>query len=136
MIIDASVGIKWIIPEHDSQYARLHLHNHLIQKEKILVPDLFYYEIANTLTTKFAVPTNKGLALLRKIFQFNLILYHPIQSDIENTTRLAREFKTSFYDMLYAVIAKRNKTILITADNRFVRRTKFPFVKALSKFKV
>lgn len=135
MVVDASVGIKWIVLEKDSHYAELYLHDHLIKKEEIIVPDIFYYEIANTLLTKFSIPANKGLALLRKIYQVNLILYHPTQDDIENTFRFSRNFKTSFYDMLYAVVAKKHKTILITADERFFKLTKFPQVKLLSSRK-
>ncbi len=132
MVVDASVAIKWIVPEKDSQQAKLYLHSHLSQKEKILVPELFFYEIANTLTTKFTIPVSNGLALLRKIFQFNLILYHPGQGDIESATRLSREFKTSVYDMLYAVMAQKHNTILITADEKFAAKTKFSHVKLLA----
>ena len=136
MVVDASVAIKWIVPERDSQQAKLFLQTHLSQKEKILVPDLFYYEIANTLTTKFVIPANKGLALLREIFKFDLLLYHPVQDDIESAIRLSREFKTSVYDMLYAVVAQKHKTILVTADERFVKITKFSFVRLLSEYRI
>jgi len=36
--------------------------------------------------------------------------------------------------MLYAVIAKRRKAKLITADGRFKEKTKFSFVQALKSF--
>jgi len=35
--------------------------------------------------------------------------------------------------MLYAVIAKNHKTTLITADERFVKMTKFSHVKLLTE---
>jgi predicted nucleic acid-binding protein len=44
---------------------------------------------------------------------------------------LAKKYKTSVYDMIYAVVAKNKKCALVTADENFVRKTKFKHVKLL-----
>ncbi|MBI5621043.1 PIN domain-containing protein, partial [Candidatus Gottesmanbacteria bacterium] len=54
--------------------------------------------------------------------------------DVVKSALLAHKKKTSVYDMLYAVIAKRLGTDLITADDQFVRKTKFSHVKLLSEY--
>lgn len=135
MILDTSVGAKWILEgEEDKDKAILLLDSHKRGKEQIIVPDLFFYEIANTIATKTEL-TRKHLTLsLKVIYKADLVVYHPTHEDILQTAKLAKEYRTSVYDMLYAVVAKKHNTILISADARFVKKTKFPHVKLLSEY--
>lgn len=135
MIIDTSVGAKWILEgEEDKDKAILLLDSHKRGKEQIIVPDLFFYEITNTIVTKTEL-TLKHLTLsLKVIFKADLVVYHPTPEEIVQTAKLAKKFNTSVYDMLYAVVAKKHNTTLITADERFVKKTKLPFVKLLSEY--
>lgn len=136
IIIDASVASKWILQgEKDEEKALKILSDHTDTKEQILVPEFIFYEIANTLATKTILTENKINNSLSVIFKANLLICHPVDKDIIQSTLLAKRYKTSVYDMLYAVVAKRHKTILITADNNFLRKTKFPFVKLISEYK-
>lgn len=134
MIIDASIGIKWIKENEEYRYqALLLLKRHLTQREKIIVPSIFYPEVANYLVTG----SNSPLSTIKKHLEFlygnNLGLYEPKSDAIFQTTTLAKKHNTTVYDMLYAVTAKKYKTILITADEKFIQKTKFPFVKHISK---
>lgn len=135
MIIDTSVGAKWILEgEEDKDRAILLLDSHKRGKEQIIVPDLFFYEITNTIVTKTELTLEHLTSSLKVIYKADLIVYHSTPEDILQTAKLAREYKTSVYDMLYAVVAKQHKTVLITADERFYKLTKFPFVKLLSEY--
>lgn len=137
MIIDASVGSKWILQDEDNrEKSLLLLRTYQTGEEKIIVPDLFFYEIANVLVTKADLPKHQIDRSLKIIFKTNLIVYHPIYEDILKATKLAKEYKTTVYDMLYAVVAKNKKTVLITADEKFVTATRFPHVKHLSKLQL
>lgn len=134
MIIDTSIAIKWIKKEEsDSKQALQILERFISGKEKIIVPSLFFLEIANSLVTK----SNTTIGIIKKelnfLFQINLNVYEPNTKDIQQTSFLAKKYKTSVYDMLYAVVAKRHKMILITADEKFIQKTKFSFVKHISK---
>ena len=134
MIIDASVGSKWILRrEADKEKALAILQDHINQKEIITVPDLFFYEIANTCATKTDFPYANLEESLKMLFNAHLNIIHADNKIVTESTLLAKKFRTSVYDMLYAVVAKKYKTILVTADERFVSHTKFPFVKALSQ---
>lgn len=132
IIIDASVAVKWIQHEQESEKAWILRRNHLEGKTPICVPHLLYYEVANALVTKFSMPQEILHQGLDFITVTHLEMYQENESDFKDAAGLARKYKTSFYDMIYAVIAKKHKTILVTADERFVRVTKFPFVKLLS----
>lgn len=132
MIVDASVALKWVFKGEEHQdNALLLLKNHNDGKEKIIVPDLFFYEAANTLATKTALSTNEISESLAIIFEANLVVYHPIEKEVLQAAKLAKKHETSVYDMLYAVVAKKHKTRLVTADENFIKKTRFRFVKLL-----
>lgn len=132
IVIDASIAAKWILKnELDTDKALLILANHTSSVEKIIVPDLFFYEIANTLATKSKMILKELLIALEKIYQAKLNIYHPLEYDVIQATKMAKKYKTSVYDMLYAVVAKVHKTTLITADEQFVKQIGFKFIKLL-----
>jgi len=135
MIIDASVASKWILEnEPDEDKARILLENHQQGINRIIVPDLLFYEIANTIATKTELTERHLERSLHVIHQANLIIYYPSYEDVLMAGKLAKKYKASVYDMIYAVTAKKYKTILVTADEKFVKKTKFPFVKLLSDY--
>lgn len=132
MIVDASMALKWIKSEEaDREKALFIYQNHLTGKELIIVPTLFFTEVANALVTKSETTQKTIKKDLKFIFESKLNVYEPNEKDILQTTRLAKKYQTSVYDMLYAVVARKHKTRLITADENFVKKTGFKFVKLL-----
>ena len=107
---------------------------HVEGKVEIMVPELFFYELSNTLITKTGVPENIAVNSLKNVVEAEFKIYHADSKDIIEVTKFAKKYNTSFYDMLYAVIAKIHKTILITADEKFIEKTKFSHVKLLSDY--
>lgn len=135
MVIDASIAIKWVLEnEVDRDKSRLILQRLIDGLEEIIVPDLFYYEIANTFATRPEITLRILKESLQGILKFDLQIYRPDSQDIMESTQLAKKNKTTVYDMIYAQVAKRKSTILVTADEKFVAKTKFPFVKLLSGY--
>lgn len=131
-VIDASVGSKWFLKkEWGSHQAKVILENHLSKTEEIIIPDLFLYEIANMLSTKTEISLWKITRSLNKLYKAKFKIFYPEESHIKLAAKLAKKFKTSVYDMLYAVVAKHHKAILITADVEFIKQTGFKFVKTL-----
>lgn len=132
IVIDASVANKLVLPNEEGyQLVITILENHAKGIEEILVPDFLFYEVANTLATKAAVPAAKIPKALSRIYNFDLNIYHPNEQDVINTARLAKKHRTSVYDMLYAEVAKNHKARLITADEKFIKQTGFKWVKLL-----
>lgn len=132
IVIDASVAIKILYQEDASDIARNLLKLHSEKKEEIITSSLLFIEVANALATKSSyskMETKKGVNLL---YSFNFSVYEIIQSDLIKASMLAKQYKTSVYDMLYAVIAKNKKIKLITADARFAKKVGFSYVKHLS----
>jgi len=132
IVIDASVAAKWVLDyEQDTDKALVVLEKHKSLIEEIIVPDLLFYEVANMLATKSRMRSKEMFASLNKIYQAGLKIYYPLEIDVTLAARLAKRYKTSVYDMLYAVVAKKHKVKLITADEQFVKQTGFKFVQLL-----
>ena len=136
IVIDASVGLKWLRRENEKYIdkALFLLKNHSDNIELITVPSLFYLEIANALVTKSLTKIETIKEDLSVLNDINLKVDSFTKDDYIEAALLAKKHKTTVYDMLYAVIAKKLKTVLITADEKFRQKTKFPFVKLLSEY--
>jgi len=135
IIVDASVAFKWIKSSQeayiDEAYKLLELH--LNEEQKIVVPSLLFVEVANALTAKSKASVKAIKIDLNELFSLNLRTQPVSQQDILKASLLAKKRQTSVYDMLYAVIAGENKTVLYTADENFIKKTKFSFVKHISQ---
>ena len=134
IVIDASVAIKLInTQEEGGGIAMSLLISHRENKEKIIVPEFLFIEVANYLATKTASTKSSIKRGLEILFRSNFLLYELTENDLIKASLLAKKYKTSVYDMLYAVIAKNKKIKLITADAKFAKKTGFPYVKTLSE---
>lgn len=136
IVVDASVAIKWIAPdEQNSKEALSLLELHKKQKEEIIVPRLLFYEVANALATKSKTNRETIREDLRILIDANLKIYEEKPNEFVSFAIYAKERGTSVYDMAYAIIAKKEKIKLITADERFKEKTKFSFVVLLKDYK-
>ena len=117
MIIDASVGVKWLIPEADSAQA-----NALIGNE-MLVPSLFYSEVANAIWKKAGRGEVQIEVLLPELTKLRLIT--EMLDDVayfERALVLGNELGHPVYDCLYLAAAESLGDIVVTADARFLRK--------------
>ena len=137
IIVDASVAFKWFKSDNEDYYqeSTLLLKQHLSGASKILAPQFLFLELSNALGTKTLTSKELVKKHINNLYSFNLNIYFPDQKDLINSLSMAMEYKTSVYDMLYAVIAKRNKCKLVTADRKFIEKTKFPHVIHISEYK-
>jgi predicted nucleic acid-binding protein len=136
IILDASVVTKLInTQEEDSDKAAQLLLDHINGKEKIIVPSLLFLEVANALATKSNLEAEYIKTGLHLLYEANFLIYEIAESDLAEAAIQAKEYRTSVYDMVYAVIAKNKECILITSDNKFANKVKLSFVKVLSASK-
>lgn len=134
IVVDASIAVKWILANEEyEERALLIYQNHITQKEKIIIPSLLFIEVANSLVTKSATSISIIKKALVFLYNAHFQIYEPNYDDVMEAMLGAKKYKTTVYDMLYLVVAKKHKTVLVTADERFVARTEFPFVKLISE---
>jgi predicted nucleic acid-binding protein len=117
IVVDASVAVKWFLPEELSSDARMFL----ATDYQLLAPDLLSAEVANALWKKYRrreLDQRTATRLLRD-FSRMPIEFHPAQH--WSRAALAFSFRQGItvYDGLYLALAAGNRCRLVTADRRF-----------------
>ena len=119
-VVDASVALKWLIPEALSEQADRVRDG----EEDIVAPDLLVVEAANALWRKSAAreisprEADTALALLKH----SGIDLRPTPPLVERAMELARRFSHPVYDCTYLALAERERARFVTADQRLLRR--------------
>jgi predicted nucleic acid-binding protein len=114
------VGVKWYVPEADSQAAaRL-----LVPQFALHVPDYFFTEAASVLQRKVAVEgtlsESDALDVYRLLRQVPMTI-HPTEGLLEEAIRHGIRYRRPVYDSLYLTLAAACGGRLVTADGRLYR---------------
>ncbi len=118
LVIDASVAIKWLLPEDGSEFAL----SILEQGFSLAAPDLIVSEIGNVLWKKSRTGKISPLASVRLLTEFQNLSMRIISSAQIATIALgiAQRCDRSYYDSLYLALAETLEVSLVTADQKFV----------------
>ena len=123
VVLDASVAVKWFLPEKVETLANeaLALLDGNLKKEiHIIVPDLFWVEFASVLRKAIRrgnYSKNSADAALAYMKDLNF----PTVSSLELLNRafeIAMVFERTVYDSVYVALAVQAQAQLITADER------------------
>jgi predicted nucleic acid-binding protein len=132
VIIDASVVNKLFLPnEEGHNTAQGLIQRHIQRSEEILVPDLLFYEVTNTLVTKTAIPIKIIIRSLAQLDKLKLLVIHPTTEEFKKIAKFAKTNHVSVYDATYAALAQEKGCNLVTADSKFVAKVNLFFVKRL-----
>jgi predicted nucleic acid-binding protein len=121
-ILDASVAVKWFLPEVHADFARRLLHNEgFTGNQRLQIPELFFAEIGNILwkhIRRKEMTLEQAQTLLEFVtaLPFQIHPHHPL---IETALVIAAQTQRTVYDSLYLALAIREGTVMITADERF-----------------
>lgn len=114
VVIDASVAIKWYLPEpHNADAERL-----LCGGFQLLAPDLLLPEVGNILwkrVMKAELTVQKAQVIMRALEALPL---RPTNVLAENAMTVACGLKRSFYDSMYLALAMLSDCRLVTADRK------------------
>jgi predicted nucleic acid-binding protein len=116
MIVDASVALKWVAPEHDSAAAL-----GIIARGHLLAPDLLAVEAANALSVRVrrreftAVEARSALADLLTV----PVAYVADHALAPAALSLAADLGHPAYDCMYLALALDRAGFVVTADRRF-----------------
>jgi predicted nucleic acid-binding protein len=118
-VLDASVLIKWVVSETLSSHAIA-----LIQRARIVAPDLILAECANILWKKVQrreIDAQEALVAARILEQAD-IEFVSLRSLTESATRIALDINHAAYDCAYLALALHKKCPFVTADQRLVAK--------------
>lgn len=119
-VVDASVAVKWVIPEVLSAEADRVRDG----DDAVLAPDLLLVEVANALWKKTAAKeispreADTAFDLLRR----SGIDLRPTAPLLPRALEVARSLGHPVYDCVYLALAEREGMAFVTADRRLLRR--------------
>ena len=116
-VLDASVAIKWFIPEIHSDMARYVSR----LQARLHVPSFIRLEMGSVLAKKIRreeLARDEGDVILKEFSQLPL-QYHPDERLFHAGYALALVTHQSLYDCLYLALAETIDGALITADRKF-----------------
>jgi predicted nucleic acid-binding protein len=115
-VVDASVVVKWFVPEIHSDAAR----RLLVLPHEYLAPDLLFAETANTIWKKIRrgeLTAEQGAHLVADIGRIAVETVS-CRALAEDAHALANATGRTVYDSMYVALAVRLDTRSITADDR------------------
>jgi predicted nucleic acid-binding protein len=126
LVIDASVAVKWFLPDEPFSEAALDLLRQATAgTTKFIVPDLFFSECGNVLwkaVKRKRLSAEETFAALQVIEELQLVTV-PAVGLLESTMQIARNHDCTFYDALYLAVAAKQRAVLVTADENLAHAT-------------
>ncbi len=115
LVIDASVALKWVLDEPQSDLAADLL------SQDLIAPSLWLIEAANALWRRAQQSQLTATEVTERLVE---LLNAPVTStavdeDLLSAAELALELGRPIYDCLYLAMAIREGAIVVTADRRF-----------------
>ena len=121
-VVDASVGIKWYLPEvHDVAARRL-----LSGQHDLWVPDLIFPEVGNILWKRVRagqLTEAESQEVLNSFVDLNLTVVASSSLVLPALT-IACQAQRTVYDSLYLALAIREQAVMVTADEKFYNAIK------------
>lgn len=139
-VVDASVVLKWFLPEADSIAADWLLDKFLNGQAVLVAPDVLLVEFANALWKRVVLrkelTAEEATLVYRDLLTMPLSLI-PAETLAEPALQLAMTHKHPVYDALYCALAMERQCDFVTADLTMVNKFRgdFPFVRHLSTLK-
>jgi predicted nucleic acid-binding protein len=117
IILDASIAIKWLVAEVDSEQAIKVLNDILVKPDNFAVPELFYFELWNVLS-HINKNNSDAVSDSMKIISELAINRFVYTQDLFKTSAKFIEQGLTAYDASYAGLAKMLKGKWLTADSK------------------
>ncbi len=119
LVVDASVAVKWYVPEDGSREAA----ELLTGRRPLLAPDLLVPEVGNILWKKVrrgALPIADAESMLHLFVSGLPLTLHSASLLIGTALTIAIGFQRTVYDALYLALAESEDCQVVTADQRLV----------------
>jgi len=117
LVVDASVAVKWFVPEiHHEAAGKI-----LKSKWELLAPDIIWAEVGNSLWKKKRrdeISAQEAVGILKDFKRFPIQTYGS-KLLLDSAWYLAQEFGVSVYDGMYLALAISRDCSLVTADRKF-----------------
>lgn len=121
VVVDASVAVKWYIPERDHESARKLRDGYVNGRYDLIAPAVFPFEVVNGLRYSGQYRGERLVAAAETVVEYG-IEYFPF-ARAGPVTETANRLDLSIYDAAYLALAAANECRVYTADEGLVDRT-------------
>jgi predicted nucleic acid-binding protein len=135
-VVDSSVGVKWVIPEQDSDKALLLLDDFQNGVIGLSAPDIFLIEAVHAITRaerQNRITPVQGAQAVTDLLnqQPQLNPYIPL---LPRAYAISSQARIGVYDCVYVALAEREGCEFVTADDKLIRnlQSQFSFIVALA----
>ena len=116
VVLDASVGVKWLRDEPGSIEARELLQLHGAGEIVLIVPDLFVFEVLDVARRRLGTPAASQLWKRLNALRISVV---PVGSpSFDDVVAIAERLACSTYDAAAVVVAEAMGAELVSADVR------------------
>jgi predicted nucleic acid-binding protein len=115
IVVDASVALKWVLAEPDSEAAAA------LRNEELIAPALWLAEAANALwrrAQRGEITAGEAVGWLAEL-QSAPVAALPIEPHLNRALEIGNEIGHPINDCLYLTVALQHRTRVVTADPRF-----------------
>lgn len=121
-VFDASVAIKLVLPEVDSDKALALETDFRSQIHELIAPNIYPLEIAHALTKaerRGILQPGEAETLLARLLSYppDLFPYLPL---LGRAVEIASQARIGVYDCLHVALAEQQSCMLVTADQRLI----------------
>ena len=116
-VVDASVAVKWFVPEiHSGHAVRL-----IRRRFTLKAPELIQAEFGNILWKKCRAGEFDGKTAgeILESFRRSPLVVHPHGALLGLAWELSMKYGQTFYDSMYLALAMTEKSRMVTADRKF-----------------
>ena len=118
-VIDASVAIKWYVPEvYEQEASKLQINGDALHAPELILPE--FGNIVWKKVTRREITEKEGQRIVSEFSRANLI-YHPQRQIIKSAYTGAMMTNQTVYDWTYMALALSLGYQFVTADERFYK---------------
>ena len=124
--LDTSVATKWFSEHDESDLSKaLSIRDEILEgRFAVIVPELFFYELANALRYNAGFTDKDVKDAVKSVLDMGFEI-RKIESDImEYAIDIAFKFNVSIYDAYFLALSQTTNMPFITADYKFAERVK------------
>lgn len=121
-VLDASVAVKWVLPEADSAKAIALRDDYVKGIHELIAPDVFKVEAAHALTRA----ERRGLLQHGEAISRTVLLMpsrphlSPFDSLLPRAMEISSQLRIGVYDCLYVALSEREGCRMVSADQRLI----------------
>jgi predicted nucleic acid-binding protein len=122
IVVDASVALKWVLDEPESEAAVA------LRDQELMAPALWLADAASGLWRHARIgeiSVDEAAANFVELMNAPVALL-PIEPYLEHALKLAIEIGHPVYDCVYLALALHHQTHVVTADRRFAAAASIP----------